>query len=187
MRCTWTSSPRRRAAGRIRLPNAHDSALGLAERWVACGAGAYPWLDLCRGAVGASRCWLPSFMITNTDRRRLSLHPCVHGVPGAHSRHLGGRAAVSGIGPMPRTHPGAALISRCLRSNIQRIIVQLQVTNLEQPLNSYRVLRYTSHMVLMDPILIDPWSSVNFCRSVGHGARRARLWALAPARRAATD
>ena len=44
---------------------AHDSAL--AECWVACGAGAYPWLDLCRGAVGASRCWLPSFMITNTD------------------------------------------------------------------------------------------------------------------------
>ena len=58
---------------------AHDSAL--AECWVACGAGAYPWLDLCRGAVGASRCWLPSFMITNTDRRRLSLHPCVRGVP----------------------------------------------------------------------------------------------------------
>ena len=65
MRRTWTSSPRRRPQGGPVSQTAHDSAL--AECWVACGAGAYPWLDMCRGAVGASRCWLPSFMITNTD------------------------------------------------------------------------------------------------------------------------
>ena len=84
---------------------------------------------------------------------------------------------------MPRTYPGAASLKyHGLRSNIQRIIVQLQVTNLEQPLNSY------GFYVVMDPILVDPWLQLILAgRSrMVHGVRGCGPWRT-PARRAATD
>ena len=91
-----------------------------AECWVACGAGAYPWLDRCRGAVGSSRCRLPSFMMTTYRLATvpLSLHLSAAGANiqrTSHSkRHTTKQLQVTRI-----TSGTDQTVVSCLRSHIR--------------------------------------------------------------------
>ena len=158
MRGTWNSSPQRRPQeGLDSSPKPPTTAPSRSS------VGLHAALGLTLGLICAAALWalqdagsLPS---SDNEHSVRSLHPCVRGVPAAQPPSR--RAAVSGLGPMTRTYPGAALKSHGLRSNIQRIIVQLQVTNLEPQ-------KFILHMPQLNATST---SAQRHAGSLGHTAR----------------